>query len=117
MVLSLHHDLCSLLFKISGLGDFLITNTGWFNSCAFKLLWIQLLCVILTVLQLYLMDVVMGNQFLHLGRHIFNFQELSVALYTVFPIGKVKTIVVNRSQVLQLKLSPATPLTSVPVET
>ena len=59
----------------------------------------------------------MGNQFLHLGKHIFNFQELSVALYTVFPIGKVKTIFTNRSQVLQSKLSPVTQLTSVPAET
>ena len=77
--------------KISGLGDFLINNTGWFNSSAFKMLWIQLLCLVLTIIQLYLMDVVLGNQFLHLGMHIFNSQELSVALYDVFPIGEVRS--------------------------
>jgi len=72
--------------QISGLGDFLINNTGWFNSSAFKMLWIELMCLVLTILQLYLMDVVLGNQFLNLGKYIFNPQELSVALYSVFPI-------------------------------
>ena len=49
----------------------------------------ELLCLVLTVTQLYLMDVVLGYQFLHLGKHIFNFQELDEALYRVFPIGDV----------------------------
>ena len=75
--------------KASGLGDFIIKNSGWFNSCAFKLVVTELLCLVLTVTQLYLMDVVLGYQFLHLGKHIFTLQELDEALYRVFPIGDV----------------------------
>ena len=73
--------------QITGLGEFLINNAGWFNSCAFKMVLAQLLCLVLSMTQLYLMDVVMGYQFLHLGKHIFTWDQLSVALNQVFPIG------------------------------
>ena len=75
--------------QIGGLGEFLINHAGWFNNCAFKLILAQGMCLVLSITQLYLMDVVMGYQFLHLGKHIFNFQELDEALYRVFPIGDV----------------------------
>ena len=47
------------------------------------------MCLVLTISQLYLMDVVLGNQFLHLGKHLFTYSDLTVALNRVFPIGEV----------------------------
>jgi hypothetical protein len=72
--------------QICGLGEFLINNSGWFNTCAFKLVLAQVICLVLSITQLYLMDVVMGYQFLHLGKHIFTLEQLSLALNKVFPI-------------------------------
>lgn len=72
--------------QIRGLGEFLINNSGWFNTCAFKLVLAQGICLVLSIAQLYLMDVVMGYQFLNLGKHIFTLDQLSKALNKVFPI-------------------------------
>ena len=82
--------------QITGLGEFLINNAGWFNSCAFKLVLAQLLCLVLSMTQLYLMDVVMGYQFLHLGKHIFTWDQLSVALNQVFPIGDAAVLILRQ---------------------
>ena len=68
-----------LVDQVAGLGNFLTNNSRWFDSCAVKLLLSQSLCLILTICQLYIMDLVLGNQFLHLGTHILSLEELSAA--------------------------------------
>merc|ERR1719394_1277912 len=44
------------------------------------------MCLILSICQLYLMDLVLGNQFLHLGTHILSFEQLSFAMNKLFPL-------------------------------
>ena len=75
--------------QVAGLGNFLSNNSRWFDSCAVTLLLSQALCLILTICQLYVMDLVLDNQFLHLGAHILSLEQLSVALNRVFPLGKI----------------------------
>ena len=38
--------------------------------------------------QMYFMDIVLNNQFLRLGSHIQNWEQLNIALNTLFPLGK-----------------------------
>ena len=76
-----------LVDQVAGLGNFLSNNSRWFDSCAVNLLLTQSLCLILTICQLYFMDLVLGNQFLHLGTHILSWEQLSVAMNRVFPLG------------------------------
>jgi len=75
-----------LVDQVAGLGNFLSNNSRWFDSCAVNLLLTQSLCLILTICQLYFMDLVLGNQFLHLGTHILSWEQLSVAMNRVFPL-------------------------------
>merc|ERR1712126_482567 len=75
-----------LVDQVSGLGNFLTNNSRWFDSCAVTHLLSQSLCLILTICQLYVMDLVLGNQFLHLGTHILSWEQLSAALNRVFPL-------------------------------
>ena len=75
--------------QVVELGNFLSNNSRWFNSCAVNLLMSQCMCLILTICQLYLMDLVLGNQFLHLGTHILSFEQLSFAMNKLFPLGKI----------------------------
>ena len=76
-----------LVDQVAGLGTFLSNNSRWFDSCAVNLLLTQSLCLILTICQLYFMDLVLGNQFLHLGTHILSWEQLLVAMNKVFPLG------------------------------
>ena len=76
-----------LVDQVAGLGNFLSNNSRWFDSCAVNLLLTQSLCLILTICQLYFMDLVLGNQFLHLGTHILSWEQLLVAMNKVFPLG------------------------------
>jgi len=75
-----------LVDQVAGLGNFLTNNSRWFDSCAVTHLLSQSLCLILTICQLYVMDLVLGNQFLHLGTHILSWEQLSVAMNRVFPL-------------------------------
>jgi len=72
--------------QVVELGNFLSNNSRWFDSCAVNLLMSQSMCLILSICQLYLMDLVLGNQFLHLGTHILSFEQLSFAMNKLFPI-------------------------------
>eukprot|EP00092_Neocalanus_flemingeri_P022209 GFUD01024088.1.p1 GENE.GFUD01024088.1~~GFUD01024088.1.p1 ORF type:complete len:385 (+),score=43.09 GFUD01024088.1:90-1244(+) len=71
--------------QVAGLGDFLLSHSGWFNSCALKLLLCQTSCLILTVGQMYAMDLVLGNQFLSLGSNLLSVELLDKSLTKVFP--------------------------------
>ena len=68
------------------MGDFLLSHGGWFNSSAIKLLFYQALSLLLTVAQLYAMDLVLDNKFLSLGSNILDYEPLSMNLTKVFPI-------------------------------
>ena len=74
--------------QVNGLGNFLVNNQKWFDSCALKLLLCQGLCLLFSICQMYFMDIVLNNQFLHLGSHIQNWEQLNIALNTLFPLGK-----------------------------
>jgi len=71
--------------QVASLGDFLHCHRGWFNSCALKLLLCQVVALVLTVGQLYVMDLVLANQFLSLGPYFLSREILSEALNVVFP--------------------------------
>eukprot|EP00092_Neocalanus_flemingeri_P031475 GFUD01034182.1.p1 GENE.GFUD01034182.1~~GFUD01034182.1.p1 ORF type:complete len:384 (-),score=61.83 GFUD01034182.1:368-1519(-) len=71
--------------QVAGLGDFLLSHSGWFNSCALKLLLCQTSCLILTVGQMYAMDLALGNQFLSLGSNLLSVELLDKSLTKVFP--------------------------------
>jgi len=72
--------------QVASLGDFLLSHGGWFNSSAVKLLFYQALSLLLTVSQLYAMDLVLGNEFLNLGSNILDLELLTRNLTKVFPI-------------------------------
>jgi len=71
--------------QVAGLGDFILSHSGWFNSSALKLLLCQTSCLVLTVAQMYAMDLALGNQFLSLGSNILDIQLLDDSLTKVFP--------------------------------
>jgi len=71
--------------QVASLGNFLHCHRGWFNSCALKLLLCQVVALVLTVGQLYVMDLVLANQFLSLGPYFLSLEILSEALNVVFP--------------------------------
>ena len=71
--------------QVASLGNFLLSHRGWFNSCALKLLFCQVVALVFTVGQMYLMDLVLANQFLSFGSHFFSLGMLSEALTVVFP--------------------------------
>ena len=74
--------------QVAGLASFLSSHPKWYNSCARNLLALQFLCLVLTVIQLFLMDFILGNQFLHhFGSHIVNLEQLGRGLEKVFPLG------------------------------
>jgi len=75
--------------QVKSLGDFLHDHSGWFNWAAVKLLLGQVSCLVLTVTQMYAMDLVLGNKFLQLGTNILQWKELPTALETVFPLKVV----------------------------
>jgi len=71
--------------QVASLGNFLHCHGGWFNSCALKLLLCQVIALVFTVGQLYVMDLVLANQFLSLGPYFLSLEMLSEALNVVFP--------------------------------
>jgi len=71
--------------QVASLGNFLHCHRGWFNSCALKLLLCQVIALVFTVGQLYVMDLVLANQFLSLGPYFLSLEMLSEALNVVFP--------------------------------
>jgi len=71
--------------QVSSLARFLLTHGGWFNRSAIKLLLCQTACLVLTVGQMYTMDIILGNHFLQLGTHIFNLELIKHSLTKVFP--------------------------------
>ena len=74
--------------QVAGLGNFLVHHSKWFDSCALKLLMCQGLGLLLSICQMYFMDLVLSNEFLHLGSHITNWEDLNFALEALFPLGK-----------------------------
>ena len=74
--------------QVSGLANFLANNSKWYDSSALRLLLSQFLCLVLTIGQLYLMDIILDNQFLTLGTNIWvSWDHLVRAMETIFPIG------------------------------
>jgi len=71
--------------QVASLGNFLHSHRGWFNSCALKRLLCQVVALVSTVGQLYVMDLVLANQFLSLGPYFLSLDMLSEALNVVFP--------------------------------
>ena len=71
--------------QVASLGNFLHSHRGWFNSCALKLLLCQVVALVFTVGQMYVMDLVLANQFLSLGSNFLSLEMLSEALNVVFP--------------------------------
>ena len=61
------------------------SHRGWFNYCALKLLLCQVVALVFTVGQMYVMDLVLANQFLSLGSNFLSLEMLSEALNVVFP--------------------------------
>jgi len=72
--------------QVNGLGNFFIRHPKWFDSCALKLLVWQGLCLLFSICQMYFMDIVLSHQFLHIGNHIQNWEQLNTALDTIFPL-------------------------------
>jgi len=72
--------------QVNGLGNFFIRHPKWFDSCALKLLVCQGLCLLFSICQMYFMDIVLSHQFLHIGNHIQNWEQLNTALDTIFPL-------------------------------
>ena len=72
--------------QMAGLATFMDSHSGWYNSCAFCLLAFQSLCVLLTVGQLFLMDLMLGHQFLQLGSLILTLDQIGRGLEKVFPL-------------------------------
>jgi len=75
----------SLAEQVQGLAEFLLDHKGWFNTKASKLLICQVACLILTTTQLYLMDLVLGGQFLSLGNNVLEVELLSRSFHKIFP--------------------------------
>lgn len=75
----------SLSDQVSGLAEFLKDHKGWFNPKATKLLICEVVCVLLTTVQLYIMDLVLGGQFLGIGNDILELELLSRSLDKIFP--------------------------------
>merc|ERR1712025_926425 len=71
--------------QVASVSEFMISHSGWFNSCAIKLLICQLFALVLTVGQMYIMDLVLANQFLSLGTNLRSLEMLNEALTRVFP--------------------------------
>jgi len=71
--------------QVASVSEFMISHSGWFNSCAIKLLLCQLFALVLTVGQMYIMDLVLANQFLSLGTNLRSLEMLNEALTRVFP--------------------------------
>jgi len=71
--------------QVASLGKFLLSHSGWFNCCAFKLLLWQVVALILTVCQMYIMDLYLASQYLSLGTELMSFEKLNEALTVVFP--------------------------------
>ena len=76
--------------QVSGLVSFISNNRKWYDYCAGRLLVAQFLCLVLTIGQLYLMDIVLGHQFLHLGTHVLDWDAMDKAMEVVFPLGNVE---------------------------
>jgi len=72
--------------QIISLSEFLISHRGWFDSCARKLRVWQIMCLILSVGQMYAMDLVLGYEYWSLGQHLFSYDLLQQNLAKVFPI-------------------------------
>jgi len=72
--------------QVATLGDFILTNGGWFDSSAIKLLVSQVCCLLLTLVQMFAMDIVLGNEFFNLGADFLNLELLINNLNKVFPI-------------------------------
>jgi len=88
LLVKLSNDLItetSVAEQVTGVGKFLRTHRGWFNGCSARLLLCQMLCVVATLTQLYLMDTFLNGNFLHLGSELTNLSTLSAALELVFP--------------------------------
>jgi len=73
--------------QVAVLGDFILTHSGWFNSSALKLLFCQVVSLMLTVGQMYAMDLVLANQYLSLGTNLLflDMNKLYQDLTVVFP--------------------------------
>jgi len=71
--------------QVASLGNFLHSHRGWFNSCALKFLLCRLVALVFTVGQMYVMDLILANQFLSLGPNLLSFEMLIEALNVVFP--------------------------------
>ena len=63
----------------------MLSHSGWFNSSALKLLLCQISCLVLTVAQMYAMDLVLGNEYLSLGNNLLSLELINQALTKVFP--------------------------------
>jgi len=72
--------------QVATLGDFLLINGGWFNSKALKLLVSQVCCLLITLAQMFVMDLVLGNEFFSLGADFLDLELLTINLNKVFPI-------------------------------
>jgi len=71
--------------QVASLGDFLLSNQGWFNTAALKLLLCQAASFLSSLSQLYIMDLFLGRRFFNLGSNVFNYAILRAALNEVFP--------------------------------
>ena len=76
--------------QVTGLAAFIANNARWFDTLALKLLGYQVLCLVFTISQLYIMDLVLGHQFLHLGTHVLDWDAMDKAMEVVFPLGNVE---------------------------
>ena len=72
--------------QVAGLVSFISNNRRWYDHCAAKLFIAQFLCLVLTIAQLYLMDIVLGHQFLQLGTHVLDWDAMDKAMEVVFPL-------------------------------
>jgi len=71
--------------QVDGLGKFIAQHKGWFNGCSVKLLVCQVFCLVSTVTQLYLMDILLNGNFLDLGSGLTDLSTLYTSLALVFP--------------------------------
>ena len=109
----MHFVCCKIVVKVASLGDFLLSNQGWFNTAALKLLLCQAASFLsslsqvvriswprrltLIILQLFIMDLFLGRRFFNLGSNIFNYAILREALNEVDPITLVRRIILYSS--------------------
>jgi len=75
----------SLSDQVSKLGNFLITKGGWFSSSAKYMVLCQLLCLVSSVGQMYVMNAILQGEFLSLGFNLFSVDLLKKDLVKVFP--------------------------------